>query len=347
MIWYAPSARTRRDPKGTSSARNSTMPPAPQPPVMLPQHTLKSVGRARRPRMIRHGIRSNAWLALAALSLFANDGHAQIVTENAGVTSPETPTLREYFSFEETENLLDLRLNHQLLLGIDPKTELRFTLPTIISRRATVTDGFGRTHTAEMAGLGDASLRLKYSLYQVDDVMASTRWAALGELVMPTGDDDRTEGGVRLPRRLQPGAGSWGYGVGTAFTLIRDRHRFSTDLIYRHRTRHEGFRPGPSLHWDLAYWYRITPAEHPPPDKEVTEVRGVIELLNEYRFESAVGDGGANDQGYQLWVAPGIQIYPRRDVLFETSFQIPVVQTIDDELGDRRWRFLVAIKFLF
>jgi len=279
--------------------------------------------------------------------LVANTGVGQIITENAGVVSPETPALREFFSFEETENLLDLRLNHQLLLGSDPRTELRVTVPTILSRRATFTDRFGRSNTAEMAGLGDVSLRMKYSLYQLDDVMESTRWAALAELVVPTGEDDERQGGVRLPRRLQPGTGSWGYGAGAAFTVIRDRYRFSTDLIYRHRTRHEGFRPGPSLHWDLAYWYRLAPAEHPRPEVEVMEVRGVIELLNEYRFESSLDGSGANDQGYQLWLAPGIQVYPRRDLLFEASFQIPAVQTIDDAVGDRRWRFLLAVKILF
>ncbi len=75
------------------------------------------------------------------------------------------------------------------------------------------------------------------------------------------------------------------------------------------------------MHCNLAYWYRITPGVHPPPDEEVTEVRGVV--------------------------APGIQIYPRRDVLVEASIQIPVVQSIDDALGNRRWRLLLAVKFLF
>ncbi len=280
------------------------------------------------------------WLLLPAVA------SAQILTENAGVTSPETPTLREYFTYFESKNLTDVRLNHQLLVGLDSRTELRLTIPTILRRRASFRGFFGATDSENMAGFGDVSLRLKYSLSQTDEVMASTRWAILAELVAPTGDHDKKGGGGRIARRLQLGSGGWGIGIGTAYSLIRNRHRFSTDVYFRHRTRHDGERMGQSFDWSIAYWYRLTPAKH-DPENETTEVRGVIEILNSYRIEGRIGDHGADDQGLQIWVAPGIQIYPRRDLLIEASVQIPAIDHIDDSLGDRRWAFLIAVKFLF
>ncbi len=283
---------------------------------------------------------------LGGFFLFAGSAFGQIFTENAGVTSPETPTFREYFSFLEAENVTDLRFNHQLLLGLDPRTELRFTVPTVLSRDVSFGGIEGGTSSKDMAGLGDLSLRLKYSLYQTDSVMASARWAVLGELEAPTGRDDRRVDDVRIPRLLQLGTGGWGYGVGTAYTVIRDRHRFSTDIFFRHRTRHEGFRRGESVHWDLAYWYRLTPAQH-DPENETIEIRGVFEILSSYGFESRLGSGGAGDEGLLIWVAPGIQIYPRRDVLIEAAIRIPALQTLDDALGDRRWAFLISVKLLF
>ena len=144
-------------------------------------------------------------ILLISIATLANAANAQIITENAGVTSPETPTLRQYFTLFNSNNLNDVRLNHELLLGLNPRTELRLTVPTVLSRRASFPDLFGRTHTEELAGLGDVSLRLKYSLSQTDDVMSSTRWALLGEVVTPTGNDDKKDGGVRIPRRLQMG----------------------------------------------------------------------------------------------------------------------------------------------
>jgi len=294
-------------------------------------------------RSTRFPISATFLMVLSGLPAIAS---AQILTENAGVTSPETPTVREYFTYFESENLTDVRLNHQLFLGLNPRTELRLTIPTIIHRRATFPGFLGANDSKSMTGLGDVSLRLKYSLSQTDEVMASTRWALLAELVTPTGNDDQKHYGASVQRRLQLGSGGWGFGIGTAYSVIRDRHRFSTDLYFRHRTRHDGERMGPSVDWNLAYWYRLSPAQH-DPENETTEVRGVFEILSSYRFEGRVGDRGADDQGLQVWVAPGIQVYPRRDVLLEASVQIPVIDHVDDSLGDRRWAFLFAIKFLF
>ena len=276
----------------------------------------------------------------------ATGASAQIFTENAGVTSPETPTLREYFTVFDSENLTDVRLNHQWLLGLNRRTELRVTIPTVLHRRATLKGLLGAHADATMAGLGDVTLRLKYSLAQTDDVMESTRWALLTEIKTPTGEDDEKHARLRLPRKLQLGTGAWAYGIGTAYTLIRDRHRFSTDFIYRHPTRHDGVRLGQSVHWNMAYWVRIAPEQH-DPDHETTEVRAVIELLSSYTFDSHIDGHDRNDGGPLVWLAPGIQVYPRRDVLIEASVQIPVYQDIDDPLGDRRWGFLFAVKFLF
>ncbi len=90
----------------------------------------------------------------------------------------------------------------------------------------------------------------------------------------------------------------------------------------------------------------MTPAQH-DPENETIEIRGVFEILSSYGFESRLGSGGAGDEGLLIWVAPGIQIYPRRDVLIEAAIRIPALQTLDDALGDRRWAFLISVKLLF
>ena len=166
------------------------------------------------------------------------------------------------------------------------------------------------------------------------------------EAIAPTGDHDATAGGVELPRRLQLGTGGWGVGVGTAFTVIRDRHRFSAELFYRHRTRHDGFRLGDSYQLNLAYWYRITPSVFDAQEEEV-EVRGVFELLSTYRTDSVGGAGSLGDGGHEIWAAPGVQIYLSRDVLIEAAVQIPISQDVDDAFGRRKWGATLGIKFIF
>ncbi len=283
-------------------------------------------------------------LAAALLLAAAPAARAQVVTENAGVISPETPLLRESVSHFEAENLREVRLGNQFILGLDPTRELKLTVP-FLWREAEFPGADGREAREGLFGLGDISLRFKQSLFQEDDVMESTRFAALAELRAPTGDDDETEAGVEIPRRLQLGTGDFGFGGGAVFTLIRDRHRFSTEALFRHRTRHEGARLGQTVDWNAAYWYRLLPARF---DAETTlEVRGVLEVLATYRFASDLADRRDDDDGLIVWLAPGIQIYPSRSLLFEANVEVPVYQDLDDSLGDRRFAASVIVKVLF
>ena len=281
-------------------------------------------------------------LAIFVLMTLPCAMEAQVITENAGVQSPELPLLYEQLRILETENLTELRLASQFVFSFTPSFETRLIVPTVFR------DIDLPTPTGELDenlfGLGDASVRLKYSLWQEDEVMESSRWAALTEGVFPTGEHQEEIDDIELPRKLQLGTGGFGVGLGTAFTVIRDRHRFSAELFYRHRTRHDGFHVGDSV---SIYWFRLTPAEFRQAEAE-TEVRAVFELLSTLQADNiggsrAFGDGG----GAEVWLAPGIQIYASPRVLFEASFQIPIVDAIDDALGNRHWGATVGVKFVF
>lgn len=271
---------------------------------------------------------------------------AQILVENGGVTSPSTPTWRETLNFQVSEELEQVRLDHQLLVGLTPKLELSLTLPTILHHRASFLDTLGQHESEAMAGVGDPRLRLKLNLFQEDDVMKSTRFALLGRITAPLGNDDRNDGGVRIPRQLQLGTGAWEMAGGAVFTLIRDRHRFSTNLYYAHRTRHEGVRLGSSIEFDLAYWYRLQPARFDSSSENI-EIRGVIELQTRYHFSGQDASSRIGDRGFLLSIAPGIHFYPTSRLLFEANVQIPLLQTRDDALGERRWGALIGFKLLF
>ena len=270
---------------------------------------------------------------------------AQIVTENAGIVSPEAPILRESLGFFDAENLREARWTSQFIFALGEQRELKFSLP-VVWRESTFQPSGGSEETADLFGLGDASIRLKQSLWQKDDIMESTRWALLTELGLPTGEDAEEKDGAEVPRRLQLGSGDWSMGLGSAFTVIRDRHRVSVEGLYRHRTRHDDIQLGSSAELNLAYWYRLSPAAF-QAGEEVTEVRGVLELLSAYRFPSEIGTDSQDDDGTLIWFAPGIQIYPGTSVLFEASVQVPILQDLDDAVGDRNWAASLVVKFLF
>ncbi len=266
---------------------------------------------------------------------------AQVVTENAGTASPETPIWQTRFEYFKTEHLTDLRIAETFIWA--PNGVMDFALTVPIHHRD-VEFGGGLEDTLE--GVGDVSLRWKYSIWKEDDVMKSTRFSALAGVKFPTGEWDEEESGVEISRKLQLGTGAFDFFAGPLFTYINDRHRFAAEIIGRWNLERDDFQLQPSLQIGLAYWYRITPARIETAGEE-TEIRGVIELTSIFYGESELNGRGLDDDGNITWLSPGVQVYPAFWVLFEASIQIPIVETVEDARGDRKFGALLSIKFLF
>ncbi len=282
----------------------------------------------------------------AVLALFLAGGApglawAQVVTENAGTVSPETPIWQTRLEYSKAENLTDLRAVETFLGAPDGTMDFALSVP--VAHRD-VEFGAGTDGTLE--GLGDASLRWKYSAYKADDIMKSTRFSTLLGIEFPTGRSREEVDGVDVPRKMQLGSGSFDFYGGPLFTHIDDRHRFAAEVIGRYNLEADDFRLQPSLMLGLAYWYRLWPARLETAGEE-TEVRGVIELTSIFYRESKQEGRGLDDQGNITWLSPGIQVYPSLWALFEASIQIPVIETVEDVQGDRKFGFLLSIKFLF
>lgn len=280
-----------------------------------------------------------------ALSVIAASGRAQMFTENAGVVSPEIPTFATTWATTVFDDLVDHRIVPSIALGLDRATEVKVLGPMILNRRARFVGAGGQRERADWLGVGDPIVRLKRSISQADDVMSSTRFAALAEVTIPAGRDSLRSGGVRIPRRLQSSPGAFQFGAGLAATVIRDRHRFAADAWVRHALRHEGIRLGPSIEAGVAYWYRLHPATF-DPERPSVEVRPLLELRYLHQF-SSVANRRIGDDGDRWILAPGIQVYPSPSVLLEASARIPMAQTIDDPRGDFRWGASFAVKILF
>lgn len=301
----------------------------------------------------KHGIRASApaarqrngrtWTAVAALFLAGGAPGllwAQVVTENAGTVSPETPVWQTRFEYLKAGRVTDLRMVETFLWA--PHEVMDFGLSVPLHHREVAFADLQET----LEGLGDASARGKYSVWKEDDVMASTRFSTIAGVKFPTGRWHGKDSGVEVPRKLRLGTGGWDVYGGPLFTHIQDRHRFAAEIIGRYTFEREDFRLQPSLQVGLAYWYRIAPARIETAGED-TEVRGVLEITSVFFGESRWDGRGVGDDGNITWFSPGVQIYPSFWVLFEASVQIPVVETVQDAQGDRKFGALVSIKFLF
>ena len=265
------------------------------------------------------------WLLVLALILgILFPATAQIETANGAVNSPRSPQMKVRSFLNRAENGDTYGLKVVGIWGLTRKDELRADLP-LISR-----DYLGDAQ----AGLGDIYLRYKRSLHQTDGVMSSNRFAVFAEGTVPTGSSDR----AGVPLRAQLGLGTPQLGGGLIYSVVRNRHRFSAELGHRQPL---GNDLAGTSRLNLAYWYRLTPAEF-PEDSEPTELRGVLELLTELR-----GSERGRDAGSLVWLAPGFQIHPSSEVQFEVNTLIPIAQSLRDPLGKRSIGGSFTAKFRF
>lgn len=274
-------------------------------------------------------------LLLVVAGISPRPSSAQILTENAGTVSPETPTLREMLSIRRNQGFDEGRIDHSFLFSWEAGREVKIVVPTL--QRSVHFDG----QTLNSSGPGDSVIRYKQVLFKEDGVLASERFAFTAELTLPTGNYNAkfAGNGAELPTELQNGMGSWYLGGGLVYTSILDRQRFSVEGVVR-KPLNGGLPSETDL--NLAYWYRITPVEFSPGE---LELRGVMEVLTSYRF------GGTEEQermrGTLVWLAPGLQIYPNPDVQFEVGVQIPISQSVHDFVGRRNIGGLATMKIQF
>lgn len=277
---------------------------------------------------------------LIAVVLLGGTASAQIVTENAGTTSPETPTARFMIRTEYAQRVLDRSLVFESRLGLIPSLEASLKIP-FSSKRVEIGE---RNET--FTGIGDAELGLKLNVHKHDQVMRSDRVAVFWGVELPTGEHHAEFDGASEPfaRKLQLGTGTWDVHVGAAATIIVDRHRFSIDGVARWSSAHDGVQPGPSLRADAAYWFRLFPAVF-EPGKAGMELRAVVDLSVMRQFETE-GEPG-DDSGTMVWLAPGLQFYATEAVLFEGNISFPVHDSTRDEFGNRHFAAFLAVKVLF
>ena len=162
-------------------------------------------------------------LVLALLPFFAGAASAQLVTQNAGTTSPETPIARLQIRGSEWKDYSEYEAKAEFTYGLHPRLEATLSVPLVWKDFQIGKD------VVTLAGLGDASVHMKLNVLKEDAVMTSTRVAVFGGVELPTGNWREDLNGEPLPRKLQLGSGTFDFSIGTAFTYIADRHRVSIE----------------------------------------------------------------------------------------------------------------------
>ncbi len=207
-----------------------------------------------------------------------------------------------------------------LVYGATPDLALFAILPYFFRYVEFTEPSTGRRVERDDHGIGDATFLGRYTVYARDYPSGTSRFALLGGVKLPTGDDDLepiTTESIDIP-----------LGWVSTVTLGFGRHEVDADMVYRINMEAEDFEKGDELFYDLAYQFRVHPWTLPEVGAPgflyiVAEVNGIFARKSEIEGKT-LDDTGGNT----LFLSPGVQFATRRFIL-EASIQLPVVQRLN------------------
>ncbi|MFN9706971.1 MAG: hypothetical protein ACK595_19420 [Planctomycetota bacterium] len=291
-------------------------------------------GRTAR-RQLATGLR--AALVAAALAVAAP---AQLLTTDAGVLSPALISARETVEWQHRSGADELRATTRAAWSPDRRLQFEAGVPWI-ARDVDTAAAQGST-----TGFGDLEFGAKWALVRDDAVMRSERLSLLGNVRLPTGDDDGRVGGVDLGRRAALGLGVHGFGAGVGWTTVRDRHRAAAALRGWTYTEDGGFAPGEAVTFDAAWWMRLHPVRFEPGVHE-NELRSVVELISGWQQDDRQGGVGQDNGGFYAKALVGLQANATAATSIEAGVLLPLYDDTASALGGFRVGVLVTFRVLF
>lgn len=229
----------------------------------------------------------------------------------------------------DDNNVLDRRLTVKqvpIVFGYAPTRDIAAAISVPWIEKSQRRNLSGRRATLDLAGLGDMAFLGRWTLKKWLGPWRRTDLAVIGGVELPTGDTNRRDEGIRLPPDLQLGSGSFDPFLRMAFTRIVKRRSIFSELQYKVNTPGAlDFKFGDVLQYDLAFAYRFFPAKkYPNP-----EFYGILELNGVWEQQARQrGRDVANTGNHTIFLSPGIQAIPLKNLLIEASVQIPIYQDL-------------------
>jgi len=229
--------------------------------------------------------------------------------------------------------------------GFDADTTATVLLPWVRKDLREPAPGGGRRNITT-SGLGDMLVLGKRQLHKTFGPARATVVSMLFGVKLPTGSTGKRHAGMRLPRPLQPGSGSWDVLGGGAFTHVDGRWLLNADALFRLNTSAEGFRFGNEWRLDVGGQYRLLPAKYKSFDE--TTVNLIAEINVRHRGRDRASGAIVRDSGgWQAWFTPGVQVIVSENLLFEGAVQIPMFQDLHGAQLEDDFLVIVGLRALF
>lgn len=230
---------------------------------------------------------------------------------------------------DDGNKALDRRLTIKevpIVFSYSPKPDIATSIVTPWMEKSLRRNLSGRRVMLDVAGLGDISLLGRWTFKKWLGPWRRADLAVIGGVELPTGDTNRRDEGLRLPPELQLGSGSFDPFLRMAFSRSAGRNSIFAELQYKvNMPGALDFKFGDVLKYDLAFAYRLFPArKYPNP-----EFFGILELNGVWEQQARKrGRDVENTGSHTIFLSPGIQAVPLKNLLLEASVQIPIYQDL-------------------
>lgn len=193
-------------------------------------------------------------------------------------------------------------------------------------------------------GVADIRLSGKYRFYRDDFPRGSKQMSVGFGLELPTGDTNEKKDGVKLPPPLQLGSGGVDPFFNFAAGWITTTQALEGGIQFQYNSRHDGFRFGPVVNYDLSYAYSFYPGWPIPP----AQLNLLLEFNGIHQEPNRNGTTTARNSGRDtIFLSPGIQYIFLTNALVEASFQYPVVDDVNGNQLLEDYRVLFGVRIIF
>ena len=185
----------------------------------------------------------------------------------------------------------------------------------------------------DTAGLGDARLFTRYTIFKSNMPGQTFRIAPFVGAELPTGANTRRDAVGRLPPSVQPGSGSWDPFGGLVVTYQTRAFEIDVQASYQANTEADGFEFGDVARLDGSLQYRLWPREL--TDMTNSYLYGVLEANLIHADKNRKGGlSDPNSGGTTLWGLVGLQYVTSRTIV-EAGVQFPLVQELNGTVLER------------
>lgn len=196
--------------------------------------------------------------------------------------------------------------------------------------------------TADPKGITDLALTGKFRFMRGQP----GNIALIGGVIAPTGRDDvRLTNGEPLEPSSQPGTGAWSYQAGLAYSrFLTARVTTDASAIYTIRTPHDGFEVGDRVDLGVALAYRFTESIRAFPN-----LSGFIEANAIWIGKDESSDEGKNPNsgGWTVYLTPGARVRFNPNCALTVAPSFPVVQELNGDQIESRFKLAVTLSFSF